>query len=91
MIQPEAEPSGNHTHRGPSHYVEAMVPEVEIPGSGNENGKTEWDVRQRKQESWWSCRFLCERLVFRRLSGTLDQWLACLVILQQPSSRLVVR
>ncbi|KAF6236760.1 hypothetical protein HO173_005051 [Letharia columbiana] len=52
MIHSEAEPSGKRTHCGSGQYVKAMVPEVEIPGSGNENGKTEWDIRQWKQESW---------------------------------------
>ena len=90
MVQSEAEPSGNRTHGGSSQYVEAMVPEVEIPGSGNENGETEWDVRQWKQERRWSGRFLRGRLVLRRLGGSLDQCLACLVILQRPSLRLMV-
>lgn len=91
MIQSEAEPSCNRTHSRPSQYVEAVVPEIEIPGSSNEDGKTKWNIRQGKQNSWCDSYLIYRRRVGCGLSVILSERLAFYLFgLQRPISQAIV-
>ena len=52
MIPSESEPSSDAANGRPSQDIEAVVSEIEVSSPGNENGKTKWNVWQRKEECW---------------------------------------
>jgi hypothetical protein len=52
MIPPETKPSGSNTDSCTSQYIKAMISEIEVPRTTNENGKTKWNIGQEQKVQW---------------------------------------
>jgi len=84
MIPPETKPSGSSADGSTSQHVEAMISEIEVPRSTNENGEAKRNIGQEQKVQRPSGGLFLWKRLSSWCFANFDEWFDFLVVLDLP-------